>query len=87
MPSSLPVVALPPIAYTTEEAAAILRRGRSTLEKWRQQRLGPPFIRNPDGTGVLYTHAGLVQWLAEQEQLELAQRRPIAKRAKRIRRP
>jgi len=84
--SRAPAGAFPRIAYNTDEAAALLRRGRSTLERWRQLNIGPPFIRNPDGVGVVYSHAGLVQWLAEQEQLELTRRQPPrVKRAKRVR--
>lgn len=76
---------LTPIAHTTTEAAKLLRRSPSTLEHWRLLGIGPPFIRNPGGTGILYSHAGLISWLAEQEKIEVQRRRVPGKRARAIR--
>lgn len=55
--------------YTTREAAARLRRSPRTLEDWRADRKGPPYI---DGVPVLYREEDLDAW--EQAQLVVPRR-------------
>lgn len=51
-------------AYTTEEAAAILRLDPSTLRRWRTARPpeGPAFVR-VSARHVIYGHADLHDWI------------------------
>jgi hypothetical protein len=44
-----------------QELAAQLKRKRSTLERWRRLRLGPPFVRN--GKTPLYHVESAQAWL------------------------
>jgi|HubBroStandDraft_4_1064222.scaffolds.fasta_scaffold1061178_1 hypothetical protein len=49
------------IPLVEEEAAAFLRRNRSTLRHWRSARWGPKFYRV--GGGILYLREDLVEFL------------------------
>ncbi len=50
------------ISYTSQEAAAILRRSTGTLANWRVSGKGPPFIRI--GGPIMYPCKALHAWLA-----------------------
>lgn len=49
---------------TTNQVAAHLGFASVTLEKWRNARMGPPFLRL--GRAIRYRRADLEQWLASQ---------------------
>lgn len=49
-----------PVFYTTEEAAALLRRGKRTLETWRRDSRGPAYIK--DGETILYPDWSIAAW-------------------------
>ena len=51
---------------TQRQAAAYLNVSIRTLQRWRQQGIGPPSIRLPNGY-LRYRLADLYQWLREQE--------------------
>lgn len=53
---------------TTEQAATILGLKRNTLEIWRHQGKGPPFLKVGNGVKahVRYHRAALADWLAQQ---------------------
>lgn len=46
---------------TPEELAAQLRYSTSTLKRWRQRKIGPPWIRVVGG--VRYPAGGITAWL------------------------
>ena len=46
---------------TTEQAAGMLKLGRRTLDNWRCDKVGPPFVRV--GGKVFYRPADLVAWV------------------------
>jgi predicted DNA-binding transcriptional regulator AlpA len=48
--------------YTREELAHTLGKGAKTLERWRSQEKGPPFITL--GRNVLYPRDEVRKWLA-----------------------
>ena len=48
---------------TTREAAAYLRLGKPTIERWRITGAGPPYLKL--GGAVRYRRADLDEWLAE----------------------
>jgi hypothetical protein len=49
--------------YLTEaELAGELKKDERTLQRWRKQRRGPPYILN--GETPLYHRPGTAQWLA-----------------------
>ena len=48
------------------EAARELRVGIRTLDRWRANRAGPPFVRV--GRRLYYPVAGIREWLADREQ-------------------
>ena len=45
------------------EAASYLRTSPRTLSRWRQMRIGPPWVRA--GRAVLYRRKDLDEWLAQ----------------------
>lgn len=49
---------------TTEEVAAMLHLSKATLERWRRQGDGPPFVR-AGRRRVLYPADGVDRWLAD----------------------
>lgn len=53
---------------TTEQAATILGLKRNTLEIWRHQGKGPPFLKVGNGlkAHVRYHRATLSEWLGQQ---------------------
>jgi hypothetical protein len=53
----------PNLYYTQSKMAEILGMSVGTLEKWRSQGKGPPYLK--DG-GVKYPIKGYFQWEAEQ---------------------
>lgn len=58
-----PAVALEP-HYTPEEMAELLRVTTRTLGRWRDQRIGPPYVKI--GRKVRYPQSGAVRYLAQQ---------------------
>lgn len=46
-----------------DEAASYLRTSDRTLSRWRQMRIGPPWVRA--GRAVLYRRKDLDEWLAQ----------------------
>jgi hypothetical protein len=55
---------------TTEQAAEILTLSMATLEDWRWQRKGPPFIRVSRGC-IRYDETALFVWLDAQTITEI----------------
>lgn len=55
---------------TTGEAAKYIRHSVRTMIRWRQERVGPPFIQC--GKKILYRKQSLDRWLAEREQQPVA---------------
>jgi len=53
-------------AYTSQEAAALLRRSTGTLANWRVSGKGPPFIRI--GGPITYPKAEFDKWRQEHMQ-------------------
>lgn len=49
---------------TTNESAEYLRQSTRTLIRWRNQRIGPPWVRV--GGKVLYRHRDLDAWMEDQ---------------------
>jgi predicted DNA-binding transcriptional regulator AlpA len=50
---------------TTAELAHQLKRSPETLERWRRERRGPPYLRLA-GKGVLYDKSAVEAWLQAQ---------------------
>ena len=48
---------------TVDQIAALLQRSHRTLETWRRNGTGPPFIRI--GRRVVYRRSDIEAWLAE----------------------
>ena len=46
-----------------DEAASYLRTSERTLARWRNQRIGPPWVRA--GRAVLYRRKDLEEWLEQ----------------------
>jgi hypothetical protein len=46
---------------TTDEAAVLLRRTTKTLEQWRWQQKGPPYVRQ-SGRAIVYRRGDLMDW-------------------------
>ena len=57
------MIDLPPVA-TTNETAAFLRLGRSTLSKMRLSGRGPAYVKA--GRSVTYRREDVLAWLREQ---------------------
>jgi DNA-binding transcriptional MerR regulator len=55
-----------PELWTQKETAERLRRSVFTLERWRRQGLGPPWVRV--GNRPMYRPADVRRWLDEQGQ-------------------
>ena len=52
-----------------EDVAEIMHRATGTLENWRSQKVGPPYIKTGGkGSPVLYSRASLIAWLKRHEQ-------------------
>ena len=51
-----------PELFTTQETAKMLRRSKSTLDKWRMKSGGPVFMKY--GNKVLYTKDSLLEFVA-----------------------
>jgi hypothetical protein len=61
--------------YLTEaEFAAEIKKSRRTLQIWRQQRTGPPWVQI--GNTILYSEDGTRAWLKTLEQQPVRSRRP-----------
>lgn len=54
-----------PILLTQPEAAKILRIGERSLERWRVEGGGPPFVKI--GRRVAYDQTTLREWLARNQ--------------------
>lgn len=52
---------------TASQAAAMLGLRPRTLERWRRDRKGPPFLRLNRGPGVRYRPELVTAWLALKE--------------------
>lgn len=59
-------LAIPPIAIdrmlTTAQASAVLGKDVETLKKWRQRRIGPKYVKYPDGT-IRYRLSTIMKFL------------------------
>ena len=64
------------VPLTTSEAADLLRRRPPTLERWRRQRIGPPFYRI--NGRVAYDRDDIEAWLVEQKRAAKAARESVA---------
>lgn len=49
----------------TPEAAAILGVSRRTMESWRRQRYGPPWVRLGRRGAVRYRRAEIERWIEQ----------------------
>jgi hypothetical protein len=50
---------------TTQEAAAFIKYGVSTLENWRAEGKGPKYFKPQDK--VLYAKSDLIEWVKGEE--------------------
>lgn len=48
---------------TEEQLAALLRKDPRTLRRWRQLRIGPPWV--PLGRSVVYLSSAVLRWLGD----------------------
>jgi len=55
-----------PELMTQEEAARYLRVGKRTLQRWENERIGPPSIKLPSGARR-YRKSDLDKWLTEHQ--------------------
>jgi len=54
---------MPEILLTTAEAAAVMRLSSRTLERYREKRYGPVYIRQ--GGKIFYRPEDIAKWQAE----------------------
>lgn len=64
--------------------AAKLRVDKKTLDRWRKNRVGPPWIELAGK--IFYRDEALIKWLLEQERLSLAPQTNLPVRRRRRRR-
>lgn len=62
------------LAYTQEQAAALILATPTTMARWRRDGRGPKFIKI--GRKVGYRHQDLEDWLTRQTVQNTAQGRP-----------
>ena len=60
-----------PKLLTVAEAAEYLGRAPQTLNDWRSQRVGPPYVKIQGG--IRYSAVKLLAWLEEREQRPTAE--------------